>query len=98
MPGAGGRRTDREILDDQHLGACGRLRGPPRRPHFAGAELQALFDTADAAVEEAAGSPRKGWLAAFRDATLIKVTYGWGLRCRETAMLDVGDLAEPGRS
>ena len=64
---------------------------PGRRP-FTRAELQALFDTADAAVEEAAGSPRKGWLAAFRDATLIKVTYGWGLRCREAAMLDVADF------
>ena len=64
---------------------------PGRRP-FTRSELQALFDTADAAVEEAASSPRKGWLAAFRDATLVKVTYGWGLRCREAAMLDVADF------
>ena len=38
-------------------------------------------------------SRRKGWLAAFRDATLFKVIYGWGLRRRETAMLDVGDFS-----
>jgi len=35
---------------------------------------------------------RKGWLAAFRDATLFKVTYAWGLRRREAAMLDVTDF------
>lgn len=62
-----------------------------RRP-LTRVELQVLFDTADAAVEEAACSPRKGWLAAFRDATLLKVIYGWGLRRREAAMLDVGDF------
>ncbi len=64
---------------------------PGRRP-FTRAELQALFDTADQAVEDAAASPRKGWLGAFRDATLMKVTYAWGLRRREAAMLDVGDF------
>jgi len=31
-------------------------------------------------------------LAAFRDATLLKVVYGWGLRRREAVMLDVADL------
>lgn len=65
---------------------------PGRRP-LTRDELQALFDTADGAVEEAASSPRKGWLPAFRDATLLKVIYGWGLRRREAAMLDVGDFA-----
>ena len=35
---------------------------------------------------------RKGWLAAFRDATLFKVTYAWGLRRREAAMLDMVDF------
>ena len=93
MPGAGGRGTDRGILDERNTSAhVADYEGRPGRRPFTRAELQALFDTADAAVEEAAGSPRKGWLAAFRDATLIKVTYGWGLRCRETAMLDVGDF------
>ena len=36
--------------------------------------------------------PGKGWLAAFRDATLFKVIYAWGLRRTEAAMLDVGDF------
>ena len=63
-----------------------------RRP-LTRAELQAFFDAADDHVEKAAGSRRKGWLASFRDATLFKVIYGWGLRRREAAMLDVADFA-----
>ena len=50
-------------------------------------------------MEQAACSRRKGWLAAFRDAAVFKVIYGWGLRRREAAMLDVADFgAEPGRA
>ncbi|NDL57848.1 tyrosine-type recombinase/integrase [Phytoactinopolyspora mesophila] len=62
-----------------------------RRP-LTRAELQAFFDAADDRVEQAAGARRKGWLATFRDATLFKVVYGWGLRRRETAMLDMADF------
>jgi integrase/recombinase XerC len=65
---------------------------PARRP-LARAGLQAFFDAADTLVEKAACSRRKGQLAAFRDATLFKVIYGWGLRRREAAMLDVTDFA-----
>jgi integrase/recombinase XerC len=64
---------------------------PERRPLTRG-ELQAFFDAADDRVEQAACSGRKGWLSTFRDATLFKVVYGWGLRRRETAMLDVADF------
>ncbi len=64
---------------------------PARRP-FTRLELQAFFDVADAAIVDAAISPRKGWFAAFRDATLLKVIYAWGLRRREAAMLDVNDF------
>jgi integrase len=81
------------ILDEWNTAAhVADYEGRPGRRPFTRSELQALSGTADAAVEEAAGSPRKGWLGAFRDATLIKVTYGWGLRCREAAMLDVADF------
>ena len=66
--------------------------GRPERRPLTRAELQAFFDAADAHVEKAAGSRRKGWLSAFRDATLFKVIYGWGLRRREAAMLDVADF------
>jgi integrase len=51
---------------------------PARRP-LTRAELQAFFDTADDRAEQAAGSGRKGWLAAFRDAALFKVCYAFGL-------------------
>src|SRR5260221_258958 len=67
--------------------------GRPERRPLTRAELQAFLDAADDHVERAASSRRKGWLAAFRDATLFKVVYGWGLRRRETAMLDVTDFA-----
>lgn len=55
-------------------------------------ELQALLDHADTRVERIRRLGRKGWLSAFRDATIFKVAYGWGLRRRETAMLDVVDF------
>jgi len=64
---------------------------PARRP-FSRAELQDFFDVADARVAAVRDGGRKGWLAAFRDATLFKVTYAWGLRRQEAAMLDVVDF------
>ena len=73
------------VHSDEHEGR------PGRRP-LTRTELQALFDTADTAVHDAAVSAHKGWLAAFRDATLVKVIYAWGLRSKEAAMLDVADL------
>jgi integrase/recombinase XerC len=63
-----------------------------RRP-LSRVELQAFFDVCDDGVEAAADSGRKGWLAAFRDAAMFKVIYGWGLRRTETAMLDVCDFS-----
>jgi site-specific recombinase XerD len=62
-----------------------------RRP-LTRVELQAFLDAADDRVEGAASPGRKGWLAAFRDATLFKTVYGWGLRRREAVMLDVCDF------
>ncbi|MGO8722102.1 MAG: hypothetical protein ACLQRM_05100 [Acidimicrobiales bacterium] len=66
---------------------------PGRRP-LTRVELQALFDLADTKVSEAAVSRHKGWLATFRDATLIKVIYAFGLRRGEAAALDVADFAQ----
>jgi integrase len=43
-------------------------------------------------VTKARDHGRKGWLPAFRDATLFKVAYSFGLRRNETRMLDVADL------
>ncbi len=64
---------------------------PGNRP-LTRAELQALFDHADQRVEDVRARGRKGWLAAFRDATLLKVAYGWGLRRRELTMLETVDF------
>ena len=55
-------------------------------------ELQGFFDHADGQVAAIRGRGRKGWLPAFRDAALFKVLYGWGLRRREAAMLELADL------
>ena len=66
--------------------------GNPRRRPLSRDELQAFFDTADERVGMILAAGRKGALSAFRDATLFKVTYAWGLRRREAAMLDVGDF------
>lgn len=63
---------------------------PGRRP-MTRQEIQALFDHADGQVEHRIRSGRKGALTAYRDATVFKVIYGWGLRVREVAGLDVTD-------
>ncbi|MFD9375156.1 tyrosine-type recombinase/integrase [Streptomyces sp. NPDC059999] len=62
-----------------------------RRP-FTREELQRFFDYCDDRIEVAARSRRKGALAAYRDATLFKVLYGWGLRRTEGCKLDLVDF------
>ena len=54
---------------------------PDRRP-MTREELQRFFDYADDRVDAAVRSGRKGALAAYRDATVFKVMYGWGLFSR----------------
>jgi len=66
--------------------------GRPGRRALTKVELQRLFDYADDQVAAARTSGRKGWLAALRDATALKVTYAWGLRRREVIMLDLADF------
>ena len=65
--------------------------GSPKARPFSREELQAFFDHADDQVEVAARSGHKGALTAYRDATLFKVLYGWGLRRTECSKLDVVD-------
>ena len=64
----------------------------PRVRPLTRAELQRFFDHADEQVVRARRLGSKGWVAAFRDATLFKTIYAWGLRRREAAMLEVGDF------
>jgi integrase/recombinase XerC len=65
--------------------------GNPEARPFTREELQRFLDYADEQVERAVAGKRKGALAAYRDATLFKVIYGWGLRRTETAKLDLVD-------
>lgn len=64
----------------------------PRVRPFTREELQQFFDHADDMVEQGARSRRKGWLSAFRDATMFKFMYGFGLRRAETLSVDVTDF------
>lgn len=66
--------------------------GDPARRPFTRQELQIFLDCADAEVERAARSRRKGTLAAYRDATMFKTMYGWGLRINELCRLEIGDM------
>lgn len=66
--------------------------GRPQVRPFTRVELQKFFDFADEQVARADRLGRKGSLAAFRDATLFKVIYAYGLRRNEAAMLDVSDF------
>jgi site-specific recombinase XerD len=65
--------------------------GDPEARPFTREEMQRLLDYADEQVDRAVKAKRKGALAAYRDATLFKVMYGWGLRRTETSKLDVVD-------
>lgn len=66
--------------------------GDPRRRPLTYDEVQALFDAADARVEDARVRGRKGALSALRDSALIKTVYAFGLRRREAWGLDLSDF------
>jgi integrase/recombinase XerC len=66
--------------------------GNPEARPFTRQELQRFLDYADEQVERAVKFGRKGALAAYRDATLFKVLYGWGLRRTEASKLDLVDF------
>lgn len=66
--------------------------GEPEHRAFTRPELEAFFDYADEQVVRVRGKGRKGWLPTFRDATLFKTAYGYGLRRNETRMLNEVDF------
>ena len=66
--------------------------GQPGRRPFTYEEVQALFDAADARVEEIRGRGRKGVLTGMRDAALLKTVYAFGLRRGEACGLDLADF------
>ncbi|WP_091969924.1 tyrosine-type recombinase/integrase [Propionibacterium cyclohexanicum] len=55
-------------------------------------EVQTFFDYADDRVDQARTRGKKGWKSVFRDATLFKMIYAFGLRRREVGMLDLHDF------
>ena len=65
--------------------------GSPEARPLSREELQRFLDYAGDQVDRAVRARRKGVLAAYRDATMFKVIYGWGLRRTETAKLDLTD-------
>lgn len=65
----------------------------PTKRAFTRQELQALFDRADDEVAHIDRVDRKGWLPAFRDSTLFKVAYAWGLRRNEVRHLQTVDFS-----
>ena len=75
----------------EHDRAPNDYEGNPEARPFTREELQRFLDFADDQVERAVAAKRKGALAAYRDGTLFKVVYGWGLRRTETSKLDVAD-------
>jgi site-specific recombinase XerD len=66
--------------------------GRPGRRSMTRAECQDLFDAADNRADRIRLAGRKGWVPAVRDATMLKVAYGWGLRRQELVMLERHDF------
>lgn len=82
-----------QICGEENLaGHAAEYEGRPGRRPLSRVECQALFDAADARVQQIRDGRRKGWLPAFRDATMLKVAYAFGLRRRELVMLESHDF------
>jgi len=64
----------------------------PGKRAFTRGELQDLFNYADEQVAFKRARGKKGWLSAFRDATILKTAYSFGTRRAETQMLDLSDF------
>lgn len=69
----------------------GDYEGRPTNRPLSRPELQRLFNAADDRAERVRRQGRKGWLAAFRDAMVLRVAYAWGLRRREVSRLETHD-------
>lgn len=64
---------------------------PARRP-LTKLECQKLFDAADERAEAVRRKGTKGFAPAWRDATMLKVAYAFGLRRHELVMLERTDF------
>ena len=82
-----------QVINEANAAAhVAEIESEPTKRAFTRVELQMLFDHADEQVAVKRRLGRKGWTAAFRDATMIKVAYAFGLRRNETRMLDIADF------
>ena len=82
-----------QVINEMNAAAhVAEIESEPSKRAFTRVELQMLFDHADEQVALKRRLGRKGWVSAFRDATMIKVAYAYGLRRNETRMLDASDF------
>lgn len=65
----------------------------PEKRAFTKRELQDFFDHADEQVAVIGASGRKGYLAASRDAVMLKLIYSYGLRFNEARHLQTVDFS-----
>ena len=87
-------RAPMQVFDDLNLVRhVQEYEGDPEgnRP-FTREELAGFFEFCDARVSGRRALRRKGSLAAFRDATIFKTIYSYGLRRQEVTRLDVADF------
>jgi len=83
-----------QVLDERNaIRHVVEYEGRPGRRPLSREELSLFFDYCDARVADRRARRRKGALAAFRDATLFKAIYAWGLRRQEAARLEVCDFS-----
>lgn len=83
-----------QVIDERNaIAHTVEYEGRPGRRPLTREELAMFFDHCDARVSDRRVRGRKGALAAFRDATLFKTIYGWGLRRQEAAGLDLIDFS-----
>jgi integrase/recombinase XerC len=86
-------RAPGQLFDERNLVAhLDEFEGDPRRRPLTVEELDAFFAACDERVTRASAGGRKGTLQAWRDQAMFKIAFGWGLRRRELAMLDVCDF------
>jgi integrase len=91
-------RAPGQLFDERNLVShLDEFEGDPRRRPLTVDELDAFFAACDERVTRASASGRKGTLQAWRDQAMFKIAFGWGLRRRELAMLDVCDFRPDAR-
>lgn len=87
-----GEHPSQVCHEENRLRHLAEFEGKPGRRPLTRAELQRLLDHVDDEVERRLARHRKGAIAAYRDATVFKVLYAWGLRANELCHLDMTDF------